>query len=86
MKVFKYPVPRRVTKFSLMLQRDFKFLRIHFQREDLQMWCEVQPDNNLEQYFFEVFGTGQEIPPGSKYLATYDDGPFVFHLYQMFGV
>jgi hypothetical protein len=80
---YKYPVPRRSPKFSLHLPKDFKFLRIHFQGEDLQFWAEVVPEKVSDQVDFQVFGTGHEIPDHAKYLQTFDDGPFVFHLYQL---
>ena len=82
-RVYKYPIPTRKSKFSLLLPEGFKFLRVSFQAEQLQLWAEVMDGAKTIQLDFQVFGTGHDIPPGSKYLTTYDDGPFVFHLYQM---
>lgn len=81
--VYKYPVPRRSKKFSIMLPIGWKFLRVHFQGEQLQLWAEVNPEVVTKQVDFEVFGTGHEIPMSANWLATYDDGPFVFHLFQL---
>lgn len=82
-RVYKYPVPMRSTKFSIPLPRSFKFLRIGFQADILQMWAEVSPEEPKLPIDFQVFGTGQDMPDGLKYLATYDNGPFVLHLFQV---
>lgn len=82
-KVYKYPIPRANAKFSVMLPMGFKFLRVSFQAEQLFMWCEVTDGNLASQVNFQLFGTGQELNPNGRYLTTFDDGPFVFHLYQL---
>lgn len=81
--VFKYPIPRNRPKFSVMLPVGYKFLRVNFQDEQLMMWCEVNKDKKAEQANFQCFGTGHPIPPGAEWLTTFDDGPFVFHLYRV---
>lgn len=83
--VYKYPLPARSKTFGLVLPKNFKFLRVDFQgpSHSLQMWCEVVREEPTETFNFEVFGTGQEIPLGALYLTTFDDGPFVFHLYRV---
>lgn len=81
--VYKYPVPRRSTKFDIILKKDFKFLRIHFQGDDLQLWTEVETTSADIRTFFQLLGTGHEVPQGATYLQTYDDGPFVMHLYKL---
>lgn len=80
-KVFKYPLPRNRQKFEIALP-PFKFLRVGFQNENLFMWCEVEPERGVSTSKFSLYGTGQDISDNAVYLATYDDGPFVFHLYQ----
>ncbi len=81
-KVFKYPIPRNRSKFGVVLPVGYKFIRVSFQDEQLQMWCEVEDNKRSEQANFQCFGTGHEIPLSATWLATYDDGPFVFHLYS----
>lgn len=81
--VFKYPIPRAKPKFSLMLPRGFSPLRVDFQGDSLFLWACVMKDSLQVQVDFEVFGTGQDIPMKACYVATYFDGPFVFHMFQM---
>ena len=82
-RVYKYPVNRNAKKFSLILPMNFKFLRVQLQNETAFFWAEVILDGLTVEYKFELFGTGQDIPDTAKHLGTYDDGPFVFHLFQM---
>lgn len=81
--LFKYPIPRNRPKFSVLLPVGFRFARVNFQGEQLMMWADVDRDAKQEQYDFQCFGTGQDIPEHAKYLTSYDDGPFVFHLFQV---
>lgn len=82
--VYKYPVPRQLgCKFPLLLPLEFKFLRIGFQGEALFLWAEVNKDMKPVAHQFGLFGTGHDIPNNAVYLATYDDGPFVVHLYRL---
>jgi hypothetical protein len=80
--IYKYPVQRNEQFFSMMVPKDFKFLRIAWQNERLFLWAEITKDSDPVEQKFALFGTGQDIKPGLTYLATYDDGPFVFHLYR----
>lgn len=66
-----------------MLPAESRFLRVGFQGEGLFFWAEVIPENSPKEVKFQLFGTGQEIPDSAKYMATYDDGPFVMHLYEI---
>lgn len=68
---------------------------IQFQRNVLCLWTEVNPsvlDAPLEARYFEVFGTGYEIPTGMgierAYLATVQtqSGRLVWHVYERLGV
>jgi len=80
-RVYKYPIPRSRSSFSIILPATWKFLRVSFQQENLFLWAEVDPEAVMREYSFSLYGTGHDIGPGRTYLTTYDDGPFVFHLY-----
>ena len=82
-KIFKYSIPISKTKFSILLPYEYKVLRVGFQAEQLFMWAEFSDGAQNVQYDFQVFGTGQDIKPGAEYVATYELGPLVMHLYRM---
>lgn len=81
--VYKWPFSLRETKFSLHLPIGWKLLRVAMQNDRPCIWAEVFDGAERKDFSFEVFGTGQEIPETATWLATYDVGPFVFHLYQL---
>jgi hypothetical protein len=47
------------------------------------IWVKVNPENELEKRQFEVIGTGHSFEDSNKeYIGTYQDGPFVWHLFE----
>lgn len=80
-RAYKYPIPHTNPKFSVILPEGWKFMRVNFQGPELMMWAEVEPDAKKDVVHFQCFGTGHDIPDGFKYLTSFDQGPFVYHLY-----
>lgn len=48
-----------------------------------QLWAEVHSEIQGPPRTFKIFGTGHEIPDNAKYIATWQDTPFVWHLYEL---
>jgi hypothetical protein len=47
------------------------------------IWAKVNPENELEKRKFVVIGTGHSFDDTNhKYIGTYQDGPFVWHLFE----
>lgn len=46
------------------------------------LWVEVDSEAPLEKRYFQVFGTGHCIPPSAIYLGSWQDPPFVWHLFE----
>ncbi len=47
------------------------------------IWVKVNPENELEKRKFVVIGTGHSFDDTNmKYIGTYQDGPFVWHLFE----
>ena len=50
---------------------------------DTCIWAKVTPDNELEKRRFVVIGTGHSFDDTNyKYIGTYQDSPFVWHLFE----
>lgn len=50
----------------------------------LSVWAEVPVDfDRLVERKIGVFGTGYAIPDDAKYVDTFIDGPFVYHIYDL---
>lgn len=81
-RCYKYPVNYKATKFSLMLPVGAQFLRVNWQGPDLFAWFLVSPDAMAIQRNFFLYGTGHDIPSGQKWVTTFDNGPFVMHMFE----
>lgn len=80
-RIHKYPLPLNSVSFSVSLPLDWELLRVGFQNEQLFMWVLCDPSNQMRNFNFRLFGTGQDILGDVKYLSTYDIGPLVLHLF-----
>lgn len=79
--VYKYPIPIKTQKFSLLLPKGWKFLSAMIQNDQPFLWAEVVDGVERIEQEFSMYGTGQEIPNNAAYLTTFSIGPFVMHLY-----
>jgi hypothetical protein len=76
---FKLPAPRAVIDMPVGAQ----VIRVARQGPVICLWAIVKTDNNtLERRQFVTVGTGSPIPDDGRYLGTWDDGPFVWHLFE----
>lgn len=57
-------------------------IRVGRQGASICLWAIVETDNPMETRSFATVGTGHRIPPESRHLGTWDDGPFVWHLFE----
>lgn len=49
------------------------------------IWVELNPNEpSTERRKFEIFGTGHEIPLMAEHIMSYQEGPFVWHIYEVF--
>lgn len=86
--IYKYEFPIR-GEFFLKLPEGAKpltaFVQVpnkHSNRRSAMLWAEVDTEAKPTDYMFMVVGTGNPIPiDATKYIATFTDGPFVWHLY-----
>tara|TARA_R110000737_G_scaffold271423_2_gene278490 strand:- start:429 stop:713 length:285 start_codon:yes stop_codon:yes gene_type:complete len=88
--VFKYELSAAnssgVTKVSAPFGA--KFLYAGNQKENICVWAEVDDEEELIVYEFEVFGTGHDTCQNEgfnkEYLGTVilSGGSYVFHIYQ----
>jgi hypothetical protein len=46
------------------------------------LWMEVQTDHAMGRHFFTIRDTGHEIPDNVQHVATWKDGPFVWHMFK----
>ncbi len=61
-----------------------EFLFVEQQGSNACAWFMVIADEPLEPRKFYIHGTGHEIPLGQRYLGTFQQSPFVWHLFEDF--
>lgn len=82
-RCYKYPVVYKAKKFSLMLPQGAQFLRVNWQGQELFVWYLVDIDAPVFQKDFYFYGTGHDVAPDHKYVTTFDNGPFVMHMFEV---
>jgi hypothetical protein len=75
---FELPTPICVVQMPV----DAMVIRVGRQGAAVCLWAMVESDNALEDRLFAIVGTGRPIPHNGRYLGTWDDGPFVWHLFE----
>lgn len=80
--IYKYTLS---TETELELPIGAKPLCVQQQRAVPQLWCVVDTDAPTETRYFNVYGTGHELPanPG-EYIDTFQlsGGTLVFHVFE----
>lgn len=67
----------------MMLPKGAKILTAQVQNGTIVLWSEVDLDRETEPRPIEIVGTGTVVPKKSVYISTVQDGPFVWHLYEL---
>lgn len=86
MKIFKYLIIPSDIKQKIMMPEGAKILTFQMQNQELYIWALVNPNNEMEERKFYVFGTGHEIEMEniSIYIGTAQmmGGSLVWHLFE----
>lgn len=82
-KIFKYRL--EVGENHVQVQgTGFKAIAFQDQNGQLCVWAEVsQSVYRAAIIVITVVGTGFEVPANSKHIGTCQQGPFVWHAYQL---
>ena len=83
---------KKIWKFSFQYDNSIKMpkgaeiLSVQKQNDVFCIWALVTPENELEERYFQVYGTGSPIFEDSgfekKYIATIQFKDFVWHLFE----
>lgn len=74
---FVYDIP-----FSIKIQKGADIISCQVQGGEPTIWFECDVEVPIVDRVFQVFGTGQEVFPEGKYLASLQMGYFVWHVYD----
>lgn len=75
---------KRIYKYKLDVETQMpqgsKIIRFGDQGGSLHVWAEVDTEKPLEVRNFWIAPTGVNIPDGWEWIATCEQGPFIWHL------
>lgn len=83
---------RTIWKFQLdmalaeiEMPRDAEVVCFAIQNGEACIWAIVDPDVLTVPRRFQIFGTGHELPTAGQccYIGTSQQGPFVWHLFEL---
>lgn len=79
--IWKYPLEGFSAEIKMPAESEVLTLQI--QNQNPVMWVEVDDTKPLVTRRFKVIGTGQEVPRNSWYVNTFQDGPWVWHVFEV---
>jgi hypothetical protein len=81
--VLKYPFEVKLEEsFNIILPEGFKVRLVEMQSNIPCIWAEVNKENREVEVIFQIFGTGQPIPDVFQFVHSFQEPPYVWHLYQ----
>ena len=80
--IYKYPNIRPDgNSYIVELPRSAEIVKV----EKDYFWAEVYTESDIVECRFQVVPTGGAVPRDADYRGTWFDGPFVWHLYEVYG-
>jgi hypothetical protein len=85
--IWKYALPLLFRPIDLLLPLGGKILDVQDQKGTIYLWVLHDAGSEMTVRRFEIFGTGQKIEPAQDlrrdFLATVQQGPFVWHVFEL---
>jgi hypothetical protein len=82
--IWKFPLQAtRQDKADVAMPIGAQIVRLAVQGRVAALWAIVDPEQPTETRTFQVFGTGHPLPPGARYVGSYDAEPFVWHVVEL---
>jgi hypothetical protein len=79
--VFKYPFPIR-DEIEVSMPEGAHIVAVQLQDNQPTMWAEVDTTKTPWPRKFRIFGTGHPISDGLRWIATFQMGSLVWHVYE----
>ena len=77
--IHKYPI-----RATIEMPIGAKIIKVDTQGNEGMFWAEVDTSMPYEQRYFDVIGTGWEVPTGLTYIGSYLQEMYVWHIYERF--
>lgn len=79
--IWKFPVQIE-DEFMVEMPRDTQILTVQMQGYDPFMWGIIDTMAEKIERRFRIFGTGRPFESSGEYIGTFQDGDFVWHLFE----
>lgn len=80
-RIWKYPV--KGTHFALAMPEGARVLSVQIQHGEPVLWALVDPEGIRRERRFAIVGTGHDFDATAlNYVGTFQEGPFVWHLFE----
>lgn len=84
MRVYKYQLDF-LERQTINLPKGATVLDVQCQGRRICLWALINPDEEgCDKFTYRVFGTGRDLPDMGNliFVATVQDGPFVWHVFR----
>lgn len=85
MTIYKYPFAIE-DRFVLRMPAGTRILHVETQGGTPCLWALVDTTHHEVGWVFRIYGTGHPIAEAGDHVATFQQGPFVWHMFLVGGV
>lgn len=83
-KIYKYPLALADAEVvQLDIPQGGQILTMGVQQGIPTLWVLVEVGRPEERRMFRTVGTGHDVPGGVKFVGTWFDGPYVWHVFEV---
>lgn len=84
MKIYKYSIPVD-DEIVIKMPKDAKVLTVQMQKSEPCIWILCDPNNEIVERRFYLYGTGMTVSHSETYIGTFQmlNGGLVFHLFEL---
>jgi hypothetical protein len=79
--IYKYTLDSQ--DCTLQLPKGAEILTVQLQNQIPTLWALVNPMTVTEERHICIVGTGWQVEDNMKYITTYMDGYFVWHVFEL---
>lgn len=83
MKIWKFKLGLVYDTQSVLLPASAQIIRVALQENQPTFWAIVDPDAHKKPRFFDIVGTGQEVPAFGVYLGSFEQSIYVWHAFEV---
>ena len=82
--VWKFTLATALTDNALEMPKDAKVVHVGIQGEHICLWAIVDTQASVETRVFQIVGTGhEEVFEGMAHVGTVQQGPWVWHVFEV---